>query len=194
MPKMKEVEVSLKLPVGEIKGTWEPDDEERVAAWEMYVELVTRISVAELKENEGFLREALSSLYTLFDTTRKILRDHGPTVVQPKGNGNLSFGHLAVKILNNIIRPVLAYWHPVLSDYENTKPDDISLLQHEKNWKQNKELRQVLNDVRFVLIEYSNILAQVAGIPNLLDERTTENNNEDSEYDNSNWPMLSCKM
>ena len=96
--------------------------------------------------------------------------------------------------MNNIIRPVLAFWHPVLSDYENTKPNDISFLQHEKDWKYNIELRTVLNDVRLVLIDYSNILAQVAGIPNLLDERSVNNSNKDNEYDNSNWPILGCRI
>ena len=38
----------------------------------MYIELVTRIAVIELRPEEGLLREALSSLYSLFDTTRKI--------------------------------------------------------------------------------------------------------------------------
>jgi hypothetical protein len=60
----------------------------------MYVELITRISVVELKPGEGLLREALSSLYTLFDTTRMILRKYGPSVAQPKGKDKLSFGYL----------------------------------------------------------------------------------------------------
>ncbi|MGW3011312.1 hypothetical protein ACWC9R_21125 [Streptomyces sp. NPDC001219] len=51
--------------VGEISGTWRPDDAERKAAWELYVELITRVSVIELGPAEGVLREALSSHYTL---------------------------------------------------------------------------------------------------------------------------------
>ena len=120
MPKLKNIKVSLKLPyIGGIEGTWEPDESERKAAWELYVELVTRISVAE--PHEGMLREALSSLYTLFGTTRTILRTYGPGIAQPKGGNPLSFGSLAVTILNVVIRPVLAQWHPMLLDYEHTK-------------------------------------------------------------------------
>jgi hypothetical protein len=87
-PKLKQFQVSLGLPfnLGSIAGTWEPDDQERRAAWELYVELITRISVEDLKEQEGFLREALSSLYTLFNTTRDILRRYGPDVATPKGS------------------------------------------------------------------------------------------------------------
>jgi hypothetical protein len=172
MPKLTSVKVSLTLPyIGGVEGTWEPDETEQNAAWEMYVELITRISVAELKPDEGLLREALSSLYTLFDTTRKILRKYGPSVAQPKGEDGISFGYLAVAILNTVLRPVLAKWHPLLLDYENTKDSTISPLEHERQWEKHEELRQVLNEVRGVLIEYAELLAQVAGVPSLIVKR-----------------------
>jgi len=41
MVKFTGVKVSLNLPyIGGFEGTWEPDESERKAAWEMYVELV----------------------------------------------------------------------------------------------------------------------------------------------------------
>jgi len=170
--KLTKVKVNLKLPyIGGLEGTWEADESERRAAWEMYVELVTRISIAELRPDEGLLREALSSLYSLFDTTRKILRNYGPSVAQPKGKGKLSFGYLAVSVMNLILRPVLAKWHPLLLDYESTKKATVSALEHEKKWNKNKELREVLNGVRVALIEYANLLAQVAKVPSLIVER-----------------------
>lgn len=169
MAKLTSVKVSLKLPyIGGVEGVWKPDESERNAAWEMYVELITHISVAELKPGEGLLREALSSLYTLFDTTRIILRKYGPSVAQPKGKDKLSFGYLAVAILNAVLRPVLAKWHPLLLDYESTKESSVSPLKHERQWDKNEELRGVLNDVRGVLIEYANLLAQVIDIPSLI--------------------------
>ena len=49
MVKFTGVKVSLNLPyIGGVEGTWKPDESERNAAWEMYVELITRISVVEL--------------------------------------------------------------------------------------------------------------------------------------------------
>src|ERR671939_642463 len=111
---LKQLKVKIGIPyIGDVEGTWEPDESERRAAWEMYVELVTRISVVELQPGEGVLGEALSSLYTLFGSTRDILRKYGPSVAEPKGKGNLSFGYLAVAILNGALRPVLAKWHPL---------------------------------------------------------------------------------
>ena len=81
MAKLVGVKISLKLPyIGGVEGTWEPDEREHNASWEMYVELVTRISVAELKSDAGLLRDTLSSLHSLFDTTRDILRNYGPSV------------------------------------------------------------------------------------------------------------------
>ena len=53
MPKLTSVAVSLKLPfLGDINGTWEPDEAEQRVAWEMYVELVTRVSLAHAMRNE----------------------------------------------------------------------------------------------------------------------------------------------
>jgi hypothetical protein len=172
VPKLKSVKLSAQLLslVG-VEGTWEPDESERTAAWEMYVELVTRISVAELKPGEGSLREALSSLYTLFGTTREILRKYGPSVAQPKGNDKVSFGYLAVSILNVVLRPVLAKWHPLLLEHESAKDASLSALEHERQWERYEELRKVLNDLRVTLKEYADALAEAAGVPSLIVQR-----------------------
>ncbi len=55
--------VSINLPFGIGGAEWEVDDTQRRAAWALYVELVTRISVEPLKGNEGLMRETLNSLY-----------------------------------------------------------------------------------------------------------------------------------
>jgi hypothetical protein len=79
----KQVQVKLAIPfIGEISGIWEPDEAERRAAWELYVELVTRVAVVQLGPVEGLLREALSSLREVFGITREILRRYGPAVTQ----------------------------------------------------------------------------------------------------------------
>ena len=165
MPKLVSFDVSLNLGMLKIGGTWKPDESERQAAWEMYVELITRISVQELHPEEGLLREALSSLYTLFDTTRKILRNYGPSIAQPKLNGNLSFGYLAISILNYSLRPLLAKWHPLLLNYEKNRESSVSIVDHEKKWNKYKELRGEIERVRSELNEYANLLANVANVP-----------------------------
>lgn len=163
------VTVSINLPfgLGGLQGTWEPDEGERQAAWEMYVELITRVAVVELRPDGGLLREALTSLYSLFATTRAILREHGPVVAQAKGGGEYSFGLLAVLILNKVLRPALAKWHPRLRDYESTRPPDCSQVEHERAWASGEELRAALADVRSTLTQYAELLATVAGVPSL---------------------------
>jgi hypothetical protein len=172
MVKLKNVKVNLTLPfIGSIEGIWEPDEKEECAAWELYIELITRISVAELKSDEGLLREALSSMHTIFSITRDILKKYGASIAKPKGDNHISFGYLAVAILNNVLRPLLSKWHPILLDYEQRKANDISITEHERKWEKNRELREALNGTRFVLIQYSDLLAQVAGVPSLVIRR-----------------------
>jgi hypothetical protein len=72
-------------------------DQERDAAWELYVELATRIAVVPRRGGEGLIRVALTSLYSLFDTTRGILRQYGPVLARPRPAGEYSFGQLAMR-------------------------------------------------------------------------------------------------
>ncbi len=171
MVKLKSVEVSLNVPLfGGIKGTWVPSNEERLAAWELYIELVTRISVAKLETGQGILREALDSLHSLFATTRRVLRKHGPSIAVPKGKGNTSLGKLAVIILNYQLRPLLSEWHPRLQDYESTRGAAVSITAHEDGWEHNSELRKTLDETREILIAYADLLAEVAKVPPLFKE------------------------
>jgi hypothetical protein len=163
----KSVEVGLDLKFFSISGTWEPNDAERLAAWELYIELITRIGVVPLPAGEGLLSEALSSLYTLFATTRDILRRHGPSIAEPKRDGQYNFGYLAVAMLNAAIRPLLARWHPILEDWESTRPPGRSLAEHEQQWPRSPELRAELDTVRTVLANYAHLLATACGVPDL---------------------------
>jgi hypothetical protein len=162
------VQVSLNLHVLQISGTWEPNDVEGKAAWELYVELVTRIAVVPLGAHEGLLREALSSLYSLFATTRDILRRYGPEVAEPKPGGQYSFGVLAVAMLNVGLRPLLARWHPALEDWEASRPPGRSRSEHEQAWEHAADLRAALDTARDVLTQYAALMAAACGVPDLL--------------------------
>jgi hypothetical protein len=172
--KIEEINVSLELKVPmtdigfKIEGKWKPDESEQNAAWELYVELVTRISVVQLRDNEGLLREALTSLYSLFEITRKVLKQYGPTVARPKSDGKLSFGYIAIAVLNIQIRPFLAKWHPLLLDWEAKRPENRSAKEHEDTWELSGELRQELNELRKNLTAYANLLADACDVPSLI--------------------------
>jgi hypothetical protein len=130
----KSVQVGLNLHFVTISGTWEPNDAERAAAWELYMELVTRVAVVPLPAGQGLLREALTSLYSLFASTRGILREAGPEIAEPKKSGEYNFGYLAVAMLNYALRPLLTRWHPALADWEAHRPADRSRGDHEQAW------------------------------------------------------------
>jgi hypothetical protein len=133
---------------------------ERKAAWKLYVELYTRIATQELKDNQGFLREALTSLHDIFKITREILKEAGPNVAE----GEQSLGFYAMSILNMELRPFLSKWHPQLSEWENKRTDDFSAIKHELKWRKNKKMRRELNMLRSSLMQYCNALSKLAGI------------------------------
>ena len=168
--KLDSIELDLNLFFFRIKGKWKPDQQEKKAAWELYVELVTRISVVELKKSEGILREALNSLYSLFPTTRQVLRKYGPSIASTHEDADYSLARLAVNFLNYELRPILSRWHPLLQDYEEQRAKGVSIKVHEDRWDKNQELRTVLDESRKKLITYSKYLALAAGIVPLIEE------------------------
>jgi hypothetical protein len=163
-----QVKVNLQIPfVGGIEGTWEPDTAERDAAWELYVEMITRVSVVPLGADEGKAREALTSFYQLFAITRDILRRHGPAVARG-GAKRITFGRIAVAMLNGAVRPVLAKWHPLLTAHEEQRPAGVDTVAHERTWDRIGELRQEIDRVRKTLTDIAVLLGEVAGVESLL--------------------------
>lgn len=162
MPKKdpaKLASVKIKIPwVGEAE--WKADPKERNAAWSLYVELVTRIAVQALPANEGSLREALTSLHSLFDSTRQILKEAGPDV----GASVTSVGGIAIAVLNRGIRPFLSKWHPELSDWESRKDPTVSPGEHERKWPEGDQFRCELAKLRVDLESYAEGLAVIAGV------------------------------
>lgn len=168
MVRFRELKLHVQLPFIGMEGTWEPNEVQMKAAWELYIELATRISIVELKEGEGLLREVLHSLYSIFSITREILKKYGPEVAISNEKSQINLGQIAIHILNRVLRPVLAKWHPVLLDYENKRPTDKSIVEHERVWPCNEKLRIELNKVRKQLLAYADVLAEAAGIEALI--------------------------
>lgn len=158
--------VSLSLPFGIGSVEWEVDQTQRRAAWSLYVELVTRIAVEPLEADEGLMREALNSLYSLFGTTREILKEAGPDV----GISLNSVGGIAIAVLNRGLRPFLAKWHPLLQTYEDRRPPHLSPKEHEQQWSEGGKLRDELEKLRQDLKQYANALAKIAGVEESIEE------------------------
>lgn len=152
--------IAVSLPFGLGSAEWEADSTQRRAAWALYIELVTRVAVQELADDEGLVREAMNSLYTLFSTTREILRDAGPDV----GASRESVGGLAIAVLNRGLRPFLTKWHPTLQVWEAQRPTNRSPKEHEQLWEHVQPMRKELSILRRELSLYADALAKVAGL------------------------------
>ena len=108
---------NIKLNVGFMEAEFEakPDDQE--AAWEMYVELITRTLTQELRDEDGDEKTALDSVHSLFPITREILKS--------KGRKCEAFTKIAVIVLNQIVRPFTAKWHKLEKDISQQSDEGI---------------------------------------------------------------------
>ena len=99
---------SLKFNTNFLEAELNFQQPDRDAAWDMYVELVTRITTQPLSDYQGKEKAALESVYALFPLTRDTIKRHGRHCHQ--------FARLAVVILNQKIRPFTAKWHRLSED------------------------------------------------------------------------------
>jgi hypothetical protein len=113
------------------------------AAWEMYVELITRVATQDL--HHGDPKTALESLSKLFPITRDILKN--------KGRNAINFAKIAVVILNQVVRPFTSKWHPRIAELEDEK--NILLFK--------AELQEVQKEVK----KYASLLASMLEIEDI---------------------------
>lgn len=161
------ITITVNLVIMSIAGTWKATEAEQRAAWDLHVELATRIGVQFLRPDEGSLREALTSLYSIFCITRDILHRDGPQLAKAKGP-QLSFAHIAVRVLNGTLRPFLTKWHPLLLNYEASRSGDVRQIEHERSWELYPQILSELTGLHVALRQYAELLAEAAGIPSLI--------------------------
>lgn len=165
---LKLKEISLNLPFGIGGATIKLSEAERLAAWSLYVEYSTRVTTQALGPSQGSVREALNSLYKLFEVTRETLKAAGPEVA----HGPQSLGPLAIRILNDGVRPFLVQWHTVLSGFEDQQRLDqrkqtgpgIPAVIDESLWSEQKAFYADLQCLQKELVKYVDALALLAGI------------------------------
>jgi hypothetical protein len=102
----------------------------------------------------------MNSLYSLFGTTREVLKAADPDV----GASRDSVGGIAIAVLNNGLRPFLAKWHPLLQAWEARRPVGVSPKEHEQSWSEEPKLRSELEALRGGLEDYAKALAKIAGV------------------------------
>ncbi|MDP3539124.1 MAG: patatin-like phospholipase family protein [Azonexus sp.] len=87
--------------------TWQPGEADRLAAWQLYTELRTRIATQALPYGRGDEATALKSVYQLFELSRTAICRY------PEGR---HFASLMVRVLNQRVRPFTAKWHRLSAD------------------------------------------------------------------------------
>jgi len=68
---------SLKIRAPFMEMSWEPRDEDKTAAWGLYVELITRVATQHLEPDEGDEVAAVKSIADLFSLTRETIKRNG---------------------------------------------------------------------------------------------------------------------
>jgi hypothetical protein len=138
---------SLKINVGILETEWQPQEKDREAAWELYVEMLTRIVTQPLPDTDGDEKSALESVHALFGITREILRR--------KGRDCVEFTKIAVVVLNQIVRPFTAKWHRM----------SLGGAFQDPNARQ--EFRNDLAKLQIELSKYTKALANIAEVEDL---------------------------
>jgi hypothetical protein len=137
---------ALKLKLPFVDAEFNPCDSDRASAWELYVELLTRVTTQSLPVEHGDEKAALDSIFAIFPLTREILRKHGPSN---------EFAKLAIPVLNQIIRPFTAKWHK------------LSLAGAFKEAAKCKKFRTELAILQPQLRRYTQALAELANVEDL---------------------------
>jgi hypothetical protein len=140
---------SLKLKTPFLDMEWKPQDEDKNAAWDLYIELLTRITTQPLNDAHGDEQTALKSVYSIFPLTREVIKSNGRHCIE--------FTKIAIIILNQKIRPFTAKWHKLseqgaFSDVEKCK-----------------EFRRELSILQNDLKTYTKMLVDMAGVEDLVD-------------------------
>jgi len=69
----------LKIKTPFLDMEWKPQDEDKAAAWELYVELLIRITTQPLAQEHGDEKTALDSVHSLFPITWEVIKITGGT-------------------------------------------------------------------------------------------------------------------
>ena len=93
------------LEEGRVDEFWAPSGADRALAWDVYVELRTRIATQDLSDDAGDDATALKSIASLFDLSRKSMQQHGV--------GCANAGSLITAFLNEKVRGFTSKWHRV---------------------------------------------------------------------------------
>ena len=138
---------NLSIDAGFLSAEIKFSNADKLAAWELYVELLTRVSTQHLEPEHGDEGTALTSVFSLFGTTRDILKRHGPDTIQ--------FSKIAIVVLNQVVRPFTAKWHrKSIAGAFDQETEQVAF-------------RRELAAIQERLRNYSKLLSDIAGVEDL---------------------------
>jgi len=144
---------SLKINLTFLEMEWQPKEPDKSAAWELYIEMLTRIASQNLQPEHGDEKTALDSIHSLFPISREIIKRHGRDCTE--------FTKIAIVVLNQVVRPFTAKWHGESLKGAFNKKDKCV------------QFRRELSDLQEQLRTYTRMLADMAGVEDLTQlERT----------------------
>jgi len=138
---------SLKIKTPFLDMEWKPQDEDKAAAWELYIELLTRITTQQLQVEHGDEQTALTSIHSIFGITRDVMKNNGRHCIE--------FTKIAVVVLNQVVRPFTGKWHGLSVKGAFDDPEKCS------------EFRMELEQLQTVLRIYTQMLAEMADVEDL---------------------------
>lgn len=153
---LKKWDLKLKLNIPFLETELNFQNADKKAAWELYVELLTRITTQPLSDDSGVEKTALESVYALFSITREILKKYGAQTTE--------FSKIAIPVLNQIIRPFTAKWHKLSEEGNFSNPDTC------------RQFREELQALQEKIKRYTGLLSEVAGVENLTELERNEPN------------------
>jgi hypothetical protein len=143
---------SLKVNLKFLEMEWQPKEPDKAAAWELYIEMLTRIATQHLRPGHGDEKTALDSIYTLFPLTREIIKRHGRDCFE--------FTKIAVIVLNQIVRPFTEKWHRESLKGAFRKKEKCAAFRREQA------------ELQIRLRQYTKMLAEMAGVEDLTQMET----------------------
>lgn len=140
---------SLKINAKFLELELKFEEADKKAAWELYIELITRTTTQHLPDEDGIEITALESVHKIFELSREIIKENGRKCFE--------FTKIAIVVLNQVIRPFTAKWHKLSSEGAfNDK-------------KKCKKFRKELSELQVDLRKYTQMLSDMAGVEDLTD-------------------------
>ena len=138
-----------RLSVGFVNAEVSFGEADRNAAWDLYVEMLTRIVAHPLPRSAGDEQAALDSVCLLFPTVWGILRRRGREAT--------GFRKISVLVLNQVVRPFTTKWreHSLSGAFDGESGREA--------FRRERESLQV--DLR----NYNRMLAMIAEVDDLTD-------------------------